>query len=240
LAWETFGDGNGVGSLAELRERIGAIRGRIRFTGPPHAEIGCVLITQAVFFDEVDWVRQPTDWRARTVQDKGYDLTVGEGARIWNECLERARARTPPIPVGAVLEPTSPRFGEPTVIRPRLGQGIFRIAVTEAYDRTCAVTKEHSLPALEAAHIRAYAEEGPHEVRNGLLLRADFHRLFDQGYVTVTEENRLVVSSRLKEEFDNGHSYYPFHGRELRIPADPILRPHPEFLAWHRETVYTV
>jgi putative restriction endonuclease len=238
LAWETFGDGNGVGSLAELRERIATIRERIRFAGSPHAEIGCVLIAQPVFFDEADWVRQPTDWKARTVQDKGYDLTVGEGARIWGECLERSHARRPPIAAGAVLEPTSPRFGEPTVIRPRLGQGIFRIAVTEAYDRTCAVTREHSLPALEAAHIRAYAEEGPHEVRNGLLLRADFHRLFDQGYVTVTEENRLVVSSRLKEEFDNGHSYYPFHGKELRLPADAILRPYPEFLAWHRETMY--
>jgi hypothetical protein len=34
-------------------------------------------------------------------------------------------------------------------------------------------------------------------------LRADFHRLFDQGYLTVSPELRLVVSSRLKEEYKN-------------------------------------
>lgn len=239
LAWETFGDGNGVESLLALRQRIADIRARIHFDGAPNAEIGCVLIAQPTFFIEADWVPQPSDWHARTVQDKGYDLTSGEGARIWNECKERAQSLRPPsMAPSLLLGPTAPRFGAPTTFEPRLGQGIFRVAVTEAYDRTCAVTREHSLPALEAAHIRAYAEEGPHEVRNGLLLRADFHRLFDQGYVAVTEGHKLVVSSRLREEFDNGHSYYPFNGTELKLPTDASLRPDPEFLAWHRESVY--
>jgi putative restriction endonuclease len=110
--------------------------------------------------------------------------------------------------------------------------------VTDAYDRTCAATEEHSLPALEAAHIRPYGAEGPHEVRNGLLLRADFHRLFDQGYLTVSPELRLVVSARLKEEYQNGRSYYPYHGRPLRLPGDSSHRPDPDYLAWHRENVY--
>ena len=61
---------------------------------------------------------------------------------------------------------------------------IFRVAVMDAYARACAVTHEHSLPALEASHIQPYAKNGPHDVRNGILLRADLHRLFDQGYVT--------------------------------------------------------
>ena len=39
LAWESFGLGNGVSSLAELRERIAAIRERIRFQGAARAEI---------------------------------------------------------------------------------------------------------------------------------------------------------------------------------------------------------
>jgi len=82
------------------------------------------------------------------------------------------------------------------LIRPRLGQGAFRVSVTEAYNRACAVTQEHSLPALEAAHIRPFAKEGPHEVRNGLLLRADLHRLFEQGYLTVTPNHRLEVIRR--------------------------------------------
>jgi putative restriction endonuclease len=54
------------------------------------------------------------------------------------------------------MEPS--RNGEPTLYRPRLGQGIFRIQVLDAYDRECAVTGEHSLPVLEAAHIKPYAD----------------------------------------------------------------------------------
>jgi putative restriction endonuclease len=108
----------------------------------------------------------------------------------------------------------------------------------DAYGRTCSVTGEHSLPALEAAHIRAYTSAGPHEVNNGLLLRADFHRLFDQGYLTVSPDYRLEVSPRLRLDYQNGRSYYPFHGTTLRLPDDEELRPDQGYLAWHREAVY--
>jgi putative restriction endonuclease len=240
LAWESFGLGNGVGSLLELRERISAIRERIRFQGPPRAEIGCILIVQPSFFSEADWVIQPSDWRVRTVSAKRYDLTTGEGARIWAECLARAR---PPAPAAVgtttlIAGLTTPRYGAPVMVRPRLGQGTFRVAVIDAYGRTCAVTGEHSLPALEAAHIRAYTSAGPHEVNNGLLLRADFHRLFDQGYLTVSPDYRLEVSPRLRLDYQNGRSYYPFHGTTLRLPDDEKLRPDQGYLAWHREAVY--
>jgi putative restriction endonuclease len=76
------------------------------------------------------------------------------------------------------------RFGEPQLIQPRLGQGAFRVLVTDVYNRRCAVTHERTLPALEAAHIRPYGDGGEHEARNGLLLRRDIHSLFDAGYVT--------------------------------------------------------
>ena len=132
------------------------------------------------------------------------------------------------------------RFGSPVMIQPRLGQGVFRLAVTDAYGKACAVTREHSLPVLEAAHIKPYGEGGEHDVRNGLLLRADLHRLFDRGYITVTPGRRLEVSRLLKEEFSNGHSYYPLHGRTIeRPPLDQHL-PNPDALRWHNEHVFRV
>src|SRR5258706_5120751 len=95
-------------------------------------------------------------------------------------------------------------LGEPHLIRPRLGQGAFRVLVTDIYRRRCAVTQERTLPALEAAHIRPYGDGGTHEARNGLLLRRDIHSLFDAGYVTVTPDLRFEVSRRIREEFENG------------------------------------
>ena len=92
------------------------------------------------------------------------------------------------------------------------------MVVTDAYARACAVTGEHSLPALEAAHIKPFAAEGPHEINNGVLLRSDLHKLFDAGYVTVTSERRLEVSRRLRDDFQNGKSYYPLYGQVVSLP----------------------
>jgi putative restriction endonuclease len=110
--------------------------------------------------------------------------------------------------------------------------------VLDAYERSCAVTGEHSLPALEAAHIRSYDKDGPHDVRNGLLLRADLHRLFDKGYVTVSTDLRLEVSPRLRADYHNGRTYYPMHGQPVRVPGAARDQPSPEFLAWHNDQIY--
>ena len=111
------------------------------------------------------------------------------------------------------------RFGAEYLTRGRLGQGAFRVLVTDAYERRCAVTGEKTLPVLEAAHIKPYALQGPHRVSNGILLRSDLHKLFDLGYITVTPELKLEVSPRLKTEWQNGREYYAHHGQPLTGPT---------------------
>jgi len=241
LAWESFGSANGCADRASMESRINTIRARMRYRGDAPAEhIGCILIVQPVFFPEDRWVPQPRDWPARNLTPMRWDLTRGEGARVWSACLEHAaeqwvQSSGAEMPIVA---DTSSRFGAPQMVYPRLGQGTFRIQVTDAYGRACAVTEEHSLPALDAAHIRPYAEDGVHETRNGLLLRADFHRLFDKGYVTVTPDLRLEVSRRLRQDYANGRSYYPFHGKEVRVPDNSNDWPDRPFLEWHNDQVF--
>ena len=81
---------------------------------------------------------------------------------------------------------TQARYGEPQLIHPRLGQGAFRVLVTDIYNRRCAITHERTLPALEAAHIRPYGDGGEHEALQRTAASARIHSLFDAGYVTVT------------------------------------------------------
>src|SRR5947209_7026250 len=45
--------------------------------------------------------------------------------------------------------------------------------------------------------IRPFAQDGPHSVNNGLLLRADLHRLFEQGYIGITHDGRFERQSAL-------------------------------------------
>jgi putative restriction endonuclease len=236
LAWETFGEANGVDSLGALRARLTTIQEGARIRADPAGRLGCCLVAEALFFPRESWVSTPRDWSPRTQTGAGYDLSRGEGLRVWSECLERTG--TPPADqVLAVREPVA-RYGAPTLHVPRLGQGIFRVRVLDAYGRACAVTGEHSLPVLEAAHIKPYASGGEHAVTNGVSLRSDLHRLLDRGYVTIDDDQRFVVGRRLKDDFENGRSYYGLHGQHLAMPPDVGMQPSRAAIAWHRERIF--
>ena len=59
-------------------------------------------------------------------------------------------------------------------------------------------------------------------------------RLFDQGYLTVdADQLKVVVSSRIREEFENGREYYHLEGRSLRLPHESSSLPAREYLAFH-------
>jgi len=238
LAWDAFESANGVASLAEFEDRLRRIRARNRIDARGELRIGCILLSQPVFFDREEWVRLPADWGPRTQFGKGYDLGSGEGERVWRDCLERLSIRHAEAIVARDALHPEDRYGAPVPVKPRLGQAGFRIAVLEAYGRSCAVTTEHSLPVLEAAHIRPYAKDGDHDVRNGLLLRTDIHRLFDRGYVTITPDHRFAVSPRLREDYANGRTYYGLEGQRVQLPAAEQERPSRVGLAWHGEHVF--
>lgn len=237
LAWESFGDLNGTRTFDQMTARIEAIRqrtGSILLPRPHNYEVGCIMISQPVFFSPDDWVSDHAEWHPRTQSGKTIDILRGDGQRVLAECRERsARLRSDSAPLLEELR----RYGAPHAVQPRLGQGTFRIAVTSAYG-ACAVCGEHSLPALEAAHVQPYAQGGQHVLANGLLLRADIHRLYDTGYVTVTPDYRFQVSDDLFDDFHNGREYERFAGHTITVPRQPSDRPSSDQLAWHFEEVF--
>ncbi len=235
IAWRAFAEKNGVSSESTLRQAINYYRSRNKiFESDP--EIGNVILTRPFFFERVDWIAQPEDWSPNIVRGKGYDSNELIGARLWEQAMVRVQKMTEFS--SARLSGGTSRFGKDQTISPRLGQGAFRILVTDAYDRRCAITTERTLPVLEAAHIKPFSESGPNSTNNGLLLRADLHILFDRGYLTVTNNQRVEVSKRIKEEYENGRDYYAMHGKGMRLPSQPYDRPSSEFLNWHNQNVF--
>lgn len=232
LAWEAFGEANGASSLMEMRTRMAKYR-RADPTLRTDFPIGCRILTQPVFLEERDWIDVPASWSRNIVSFKTYSTDEPDGLSLW-EALEGAFARR----AGLELADEQARFGAPTLVRPRLGQGAFRLLVTDIYERRCAITNERTLPALDAAHMRPYGEGGDHAASNGLLLRRDIHSLFDAGYVTVTPEHRFEVSRRIREEFENGRHYYALHGAKVAQPSRPDWKPDPDALMWHNENRY--
>jgi len=257
LAWAAFGEANGARSLGEVRARISKYRKRpIASNEDPY--IGCILLNEPFFFAESDWIPSPADFKGPTQVGKSYDAETGTGLMLGREVTARLAAIAarrssaplrevsvrgtvvngpPPVLGPATLNAIDPpRYGAPTLVAPRLGQGTFRALVTDAYNYRCAITRERTLPVLQAAHIRAYAEGGPHELSNGLLLRSDLHTLFDQHYITVEPNKRtLIVSRRIREQFENGRDYYALNGHVLLEPANATAIPSIDNLSFHFE-----
>lgn len=231
FAWDAFGEKNGAPSFEVMRQRIEQYR---RSPGDPAGTyvIGCVLLSEPFFLAPEDWIPAPEDFHPNIVQGKTYDMRSETGRRLWEAVQSRWQARA-----AGVSEPQGP-FGDPVLVRPRLGQGTFRVLVTETYRRRCAVTQEKVLPVLEAAHIKPVSAGGTHRLENGLLLRTDIHALFDRGYVTVAPDGRFRVSRRLRRDFDNGEFYYQFQDREVWLPSEPGYRPSRQLLEWHADTVF--
>lgn len=232
LAWEAFREKNGVADYVALRRRIEQYRGATK--GDP--EIGCNILNSPFFFEEKDWIPVPESWAPNIVRGRTFDTaTEADGVRLWNAIYERLRVKT----AIATSSEEPPRYGAEYLTHARLGQGAFRVLVTEAYERRCAITGERTLPVLEAAHIKPYSETGPHLISNGLLVRSDLHILFDDGYVTVTDDLKVEVSKRIKEEYENGREYYRYNGSPLvALPHLREERPSSEFLRWHSEHLY--
>ena len=230
LAWAAFGEKNGTPSLQELNSAIEKYRARNNIV-VHNPQIGCIILTDVFYFDEHDWIPAPENFSRSIVQGKRYYTENADGMMLFREVQERLQSK-----IG--FSDQVNRYKE-YLTKHRLGQGAFRVVVTDAYQRRCSITGEKTLPVLEAAHIKPYAAEGPHSVNNGLLLKSDFHTLFDSGYITVDEDYRIDVSRRLHEDYGNGRDYYKYHGQKLLVlPEKTIDLPSKEYLRWHNENVF--
>lgn len=189
------------------------------------------------FFSPSQWIDLPPDYPKHAQMGKSYDVEAGVGRELYEKVVA-----TIPKPALELREPPaaapSDMFGAPALVKQRIGQGGFRILVTDLYDRRCSVTGEATLPVLEAAHILPVSKGGIHRADNGLLLRSDIHTLFDLGYVTIDKAQRFRVSGRLRDEWSNGRIYYDLDGDSVRLPKQAEMWPSRKFLEQHNDEIF--
>lgn len=131
LAWDAFGDKNGAPTFTVMRERIERYR---RIPPDPREDytIGCIILEEPFFFPREHWIPAPASFLPNTVVGKTYDLRQEEGQRLWEEVLIRRATSGRRV----AEEVVAPMFSQPTLVRRRLGQGCFRVLVTDIYQRT--------------------------------------------------------------------------------------------------------
>jgi integrase len=107
----------------------------------------------------------------------------------------------------------------------RIGHPQYKEFTILAYNNRCAVTGEKFPNILEACHIQPYINEKSNHIQNSILLRADIHKLFDDGYLTIDEKYIVKISPSLNSEY-----YQSFHGKKIYLPSDPTFHPSIEAL----------
>lgn len=115
----------------------------------------------------------------------------------------------------------------------RDGATAFRASVLSAWGTQCAITKTKIEPVLDAAHIYRYLGPKTNDVRNGIPLRADIHRLFDRLLLTLVVNDagaRVMLSKALRTSI-----YRNLEQVTVSFPIAQAMRPDNRVLEHHAE-----
>jgi putative restriction endonuclease len=118
---------------------------------------------------------------------------------------------------------------------------VFRRIVLRAYGQRCAVTGLKLINGggraeVVAAHIRPVERNGPDILTNGIALSGTAHWMFDRGLISLADDLGILVSRQVND-MDGVRGMINRTGRAL-APQRISERPHPHFLAWHRENCF--
>lgn len=113
----------------------------------------------------------------------------------------------------------------------RKGQQKFREQLLSEYDRKCAISGHGPENVLDACHVLPHNISGINQIDNGLLLRSDFHNLFDDGLVKINPKTYKI-------ELDVSLSktpYAKYEGKILRERKNGKM-PKKEYLIFRYES----
>lgn len=116
------------------------------------------------------------------------------------------------------------------LIKSRIGQGRFREDLICIWGK-CCLTECNTKSLLRASHIKPWSRSDNQERLdkfNGLLLTPNADLLFDQGYITFSNEGELIISDFLPKE----EAEVLLAGCKKRIN---LREPNKPYLAYHRE-----
>jgi hypothetical protein len=114
-------------------------------------------------------------------------------------------------------------------IQKRQGQEKFRNALITYYEGRCAISGCEVTGVLEAAHVEPYCLSKNNNPRNGILLRADLHTLFDLNLIVIHPYSKKL---EIKPVLLLSEDYKKFNGITLPSYQDNIWSPDDAYLKW--------
>lgn len=128
-----------------------------------------------------------------------------------------------------------------STIKTRVNQSFFRSTILSSYNSKCCITGLSIPDFLVASHIKPWAKDettrtNPH---NGLCLNSIHDRAFDQGFITITPDYRVLLSKYLNDysgEKSVNDFFFKYRGQPIILP-DRFL-PSKDFLDYHLKHIF--
>lgn len=122
----------------------------------------------------------------------------------------------------------------------RIKQHFFRRAVLSSYRGRCCMSGLTDSRLLIASHIVPWSSDKANRLNpsNGLCLSAIHDRAFDQGLISLADDFTVILSEDLKRSNDVfvKEVLLPLEDKVIELPER--FSPRPEFVAWHRNSVF--
>lgn len=181
---------------------------------------------------------------------QNWENVAAESEALWEQIVAPRNPLLPPTAGttgGDIVnnEPPSPTWTGVTegtrAVTVRLAQGFFRRTVLAAYVGRCCISGIPIEELLVASHILPWAEYPEQRINpcNGLCLSRLHDSAFDKGLITFDDDNRLILSKKIKDHLTNEsvHLNFAVHeGKKLRLPEK--FYPDKKFLSHHREFIF--
>jgi putative restriction endonuclease len=216
-AWKEYGLRNGCNSKLDLTVKIQKYIDR---NSKKHSkkninidnyEIGCIVLKNCVFWDSDSYI-DPTN----------FNISIAKQVVTRKYFKQYDPFTIKDIDDFFLLD--EPREVYKLEVNQRKGQGIFKGLILKAYNNKCCISDETCPELLEAAHIQHYLNQQSNHIQNGILLRVDLHRLFDNNLLYI--DNGYIV--RISPLVNTPH-YKKYNGRKISLPNN--MDDHPSLTA---------
>ncbi len=146
------------------------------------------------------------------------------------------------IDIGDVEEIPAGEYRE-RLMKQRVGQYFFRMSVLNAYSNRCCITGLMKSDLLVASHIKPWNVSDEQTERtnpsNGLCLNSFHDKAFDRGYITISKDFKIIISSRIKEaemDKDTQDWFWGYNHKQIILP-DKFL-PGEDFIEYHNDVIF--